>query len=212
MAHRLAELMQRAEHARTKAARDNAGQDCESLILRLWERRSSWPEGWPPPSAATALERLASAEQGPDEFGFTRHRAVDNGDRTWLGTLPLIADINRSELDTWRDAALLEMDDSEINDWLNQQAERLSDEERTTFEQLTRGADRARRRLEQQRRHRRLAGADDDDDGSLDVSLLADRIDDLAERRAEILRRVRPPKHKEPRTDRRLRRKPAQKD
>jgi hypothetical protein len=212
MAHRVAELMERAERARTKAARGSAETDCEALILRLWERRTSWPEGWPPPSAATALERLASAEEEPDDFGFSRNRAVDNGERTWLGTLPLIADLNRIEVDIWRDAALVELDDSEINDWLGEQAERLSDDERATFEQLIRGADRARRRLDQQRRQRSLAGADDERDDSLDVSLLANRIDGLAERRAEILGRVRPSKRRQPSANRRLRGKRKQKD
>ena len=194
MAHRVAELMERAEHARTKAARDSAETDCEALILRLWERRTSWPEGWPPPSAATALERLASAEEEPDDFGFSRNRAVDSGERTWLGTLLLIADLSRIEVDIWRDAALLELDDSEINDWLDNQAERLSDDERATLKRLINGGDRARHRLDLQRRQRRLAGADDERDEPLDMSLLASRIDDLAERRAEILGRVRPSK------------------
>jgi hypothetical protein len=196
MAHRVAELMERAERARTKAARDSAARECEPLILRLWERRTSWPQGWPPPSAAGALERLASAEEEPNEFGFYRPRIVDDDDRTWLGTLPLIADLQRMELDAWRDAGLIELDVAEINDWLNEQGGNLSDEERATFERLVTGADRARR-LEQQRRHRRLASPNDDQDGPMDVSLFAARIDDLAERRAEILRRVSPPKRKE---------------
>ncbi len=208
MAHRVAELIQRAERARTKAVRDSAARECESLILRLWERRTSWPKGWPPPNAATALERLASAEEEPNEFGFYRQRVVDDGDRTWLSTLPLIADLHRMELDTWRDAGLTELDVGEMSDWLNEQAEHLSDEERATFERLVMGADRARRRLEQQRQHRRLASPDEDQEGPMDVSLLADladRIDDLAERRAEILRRVRPAKRKKRSAPRRRR-------
>lgn len=197
IAHRVAELMERAERARTKAARDSAARECESLILRLWERRTSWPQGWPPPSAARALERLTSAEEEPNEFGIYRQRVVDDGDRTWLGTLPLIADLQRMELDAWRDAGLIEVDVAEINDWLNQQGANLPDGERAAFQRLLASADRAHRLLEQQQRQRRLASPNDDQDCPMDASLFVEQIEDLAERRAEILRRVRLPKRKE---------------
>lgn len=111
----------------------------------LWERCTSWPTGWPPPSAARALERLASAEEDPPEFGIHRQRVVDDGDRTWLGTLPLIADLQRMVLDNWRNAGLIEVDITEVNEWINQQGANLSDEEQAAFQQLLKGAERVHR-------------------------------------------------------------------
>jgi len=52
-------------------------------------------------------------------------------------------------------------------------------------------------------------GADNQDD-PMDVSLLADRIEAIAERRAELLERVRPPRRKKPSTPRHPRRKAGQ--
>jgi hypothetical protein len=200
MAHRVAELMDLAEHARTKSAREDAARECESLILRLWERRTSWPNGWPPPTAAAALERLSSAEEGPGEFGFYRQRVVDKGERTWLDTLPLIADLHRKELDAWRDAALINLDISEMSEWLEKHREDLSDHDRDALEQLVEGRQWALRRLERQRTDSRWPAStdqDQDQDSLLDVSPLVDRLDSLAEVRVELLNRMRPSKRKE---------------
>lgn len=197
MAHRVAELMDLAEHARTKSAREDAARECESLVLRLWDRRTSWPNGWPPPTAAGALERLSSVEEQPDEFGFYRQRVVDKGERTWLDTLPLIADLHRAELDVWRNAALIDLDISEMSDWLEGHRENLSDTDRDTLEQLMEGHHRARRRLERQRMvPQSPAGTEHAPDESPDASLFVEQLEDLARRRAELLDRLRPARRK----------------
>jgi hypothetical protein len=207
MSHRIAELMDLAEHARTKSAREAAAQQCESVILRLWDRRTSWPKGWPPPTAAAALDRLSSAEDQPDEFGFYRQGVVDKGERTWLGTLPLIADLHRTELDIWRDAALVDLDVREIAEWLKQHKENLSDEDQDVLEQLVEGHERARRRLERQQSLVQSPTNTGQDPGEANsVSVFVERLDELARRRAELLDRLRPVKGKEVTTRRRIER------
>ena len=43
MAHRIAELMERAEQAQTDEDREAARRDCTNVIIRLWEHRGKFP-------------------------------------------------------------------------------------------------------------------------------------------------------------------------
>lgn len=59
MSFRIAELITRGESDEASRA------EVTEIILRLWERRSSWPDGWPPTSARRQLSWLF----GPGHHG-----------------------------------------------------------------------------------------------------------------------------------------------
>jgi len=94
MSHRVAELIHAGaedESARTEAA---------DLILRVWERRSAWPQGWPPPESLAVLEALTprgrrAPQETPEEAG------------PWLERLPALWALHQEESDIWRDLALM---------------------------------------------------------------------------------------------------------
>lgn len=185
MSHRIAELMNKAQRGRTRAAREEAARECESLILRLWERRTAWPRGWPPPKAAKVLERLSHAEDDPDGYLFYRPRAVDEGADTWQDCFPLLVDLQRAEQDIWRDAALLELDVGEARDWLEKHGDGMDPEEQNALERLLAAAATARRRLDLRTRDPRLEdGADKEPDSPLH------RLKGLEARRRELLQRI----------------------
>src|SRR5689334_16355856 len=58
MAHRLAELLDEAEHGRSAKRRDAAATRATDLVLEIWKHRSAWPTGWPPESAAAVLKAI----------------------------------------------------------------------------------------------------------------------------------------------------------
>ena len=67
MSHRVAELMDRVESATDVTIRESAAKECEELILKLWEKRNSWPSGGPLSPILPTLNRLFS---DPDEYYF----------------------------------------------------------------------------------------------------------------------------------------------
>lgn len=201
MSHRIAQLMDDAAHARTRALRDEAGEACESLILRLWERRTAWPRGWPPPVAVKVLDRLSVPEVDPDVYRFYRPRPVDEGARTWTDTFPLIADLQRAELEIWRDAGLLEVDVAELREWLEHHADDMDDSERDALDRLASAAERARERVNRLSDPRLSLG--EVDESAADPRK---RLEDIQRHREQLIERVvNPPK---PRTARRRPRQP----
>src|ERR1700736_2778144 len=58
MAHRIAELMERGERARTASERERARANCTDLIVRLWEKRAQLPAGAPLGPFADFLEHF----------------------------------------------------------------------------------------------------------------------------------------------------------
>jgi hypothetical protein len=63
LAHHVAALIQAADEARATSAPDADARAAEAraAILQLWQHRSDWPVGWPPPRAAhmaRILEKL----------------------------------------------------------------------------------------------------------------------------------------------------------
>lgn len=60
LAHHIARLINVADHARTVGAPDADARAAEArtAILQLWQHRSDWPNGWPPPRAASIVELL----------------------------------------------------------------------------------------------------------------------------------------------------------
>lgn len=57
MAYRLAELLNQCE------SDDSKKEAATNLVLRLWRRRSDWPNGWPPAAVARELAWLFPPER-----------------------------------------------------------------------------------------------------------------------------------------------------
>lgn len=182
MSHRIAELMGRSTGARTKADREQAAKECDSLILRLWKRRTDWPRGWPPPIAAKVLEQLSTSEVDRDSYGFYPAGVVDDGGQTWTDTYPLVVDLQRIELNIWRDAALLEVDVSELKQWFDPHGDDMESGERVALERLISAAENAR-----QRDARASADPKSSDGVATDP---VSRLRELEQRRRELLDRV----------------------
>jgi hypothetical protein len=70
LAHHVAALIQAADEARATSAPDADARAAEAraAILQLWQHRSNWPVGWPPPRAAhmaRILEKLPDSTIPP---------------------------------------------------------------------------------------------------------------------------------------------------
>ncbi len=60
MAHRIAELMERAEQAETEAEQEAAKRECTNVIIKLWEHRTKFPFKPPLADIAKFLKNLIS--------------------------------------------------------------------------------------------------------------------------------------------------------
>lgn len=69
MAYRLAQLINQAE------TDDSAKEPATDLVLRLWQLRSDWPNGWPPAAIKSQLGWLFPPQNRP------ARRPVDNETR-----------------------------------------------------------------------------------------------------------------------------------
>lgn len=100
MAHRLAELMERAEQATEDADREAARKEATDLVLRLWDHRSSWPHGWPP-EASTAIAGTSRR---------SRRASKDATGSPWLDSLEELEVLQSRERQIWTDLGLLDFD------------------------------------------------------------------------------------------------------
>jgi ribosomal protein L9 len=66
MAHRIAELMNLAEHSSDETAREDARQKCAETITKVWEARGGWLRGNPLTNLA---EHLRTFKQFYSEYG-----------------------------------------------------------------------------------------------------------------------------------------------
>lgn len=127
VATRLAELMTRAE----QGTDPSAARECTSLILELWTKRASWPEGWPPEGVGQILESL---RQDPHWFW-----APDRPDRvepgSWIRALHSAGTSIEREQRLWLTASLAELNTKEVADWLTV-ADSLTGEEEATLRGL----------------------------------------------------------------------------
>ncbi len=103
MAHRTAELINKANKARRNTEREIFKEKATDLILRLWERRTSWPQGWPPETVALVLERLEN-----DKHVFGGYK--ESTGSPWLDRLWKLKEIQSREYALWLDAALADFD------------------------------------------------------------------------------------------------------
>jgi hypothetical protein len=106
----LAQLMTEASTQSDPKAAKDAAAACAELILTVWERRSDWPDGWPPGRADQLLNSLES-------IGTTRRRLSmppEGAPRTWIDALPVVAASLDAERDLWELAALTSLDVGEL--------------------------------------------------------------------------------------------------
>lgn len=134
MAHRIAELIERADQAETDEGKESARRECSDLIIRLWERRTHWPYGQPLAEMAEFLKNLTTNESSYfQQYGQTEPH-VDN--RSWIGILPQLIRLGDREIRVCRDAALADINIEEERAWLIEHPDELSTEEREIIEQL----------------------------------------------------------------------------
>ena len=101
MAHRIAEMMHRAETARKTADRESARAACADLILRLWEKRACLPTDAPLASFADFLENFVKE---PNAWDWRSE--ISDKPRTWAEALPELRLLLEREMSLWREAAL----------------------------------------------------------------------------------------------------------
>lgn len=130
MAHRIAELMERAEQADDKETKEKSRRECTDLILRVWSRRSGWPYGQPLSRMASILKGLAAA---PSPYG---RRSRDPEEHSWAGVIPLLDELLREEQQLYRDVALANVPKEEPKAWLEEHREDMAEEEVDTLESV----------------------------------------------------------------------------
>jgi hypothetical protein len=129
MAHRLAELIVRAQTARSEKTREAARKEASALVLRVWRRRSHWPRGWPPRHTAQILAVL-----DPQPYRSKRGRT----DSPWLDALPRLDELQSRERRVWLNFALADLDVTEEEGKLKSAEGAVSARERETIERVLR--------------------------------------------------------------------------
>jgi len=68
LAHHIASLLHEADEASRLGAADAEvrASNARAAILELWEHRSAWPKGWPPPGVAQMVRLLADLPELDD--------------------------------------------------------------------------------------------------------------------------------------------------
>ncbi|AHM61618.1 hypothetical protein D770_16820 [Flammeovirgaceae bacterium 311] len=92
MAHRVAELIQRADSATDPAVKEVAEQECQDLIIRLWETRDNWPSGGPLHTLLPTLKLLLADD--PSYASFIRRGKQDDAG----GLITCLLKLHREEL------------------------------------------------------------------------------------------------------------------
>lgn len=143
VAYRIAELMRDAEDSSSDSDdRRKAVTACTELILRVWQHRTHWPQGWPPPDAADILDALKLRSRW--------QRAAlpdDPAEVSWTTTLPAIIDSLEYDQTLWTLAALAEQDPGQLRSWLDQDGAAIATDERETLMAIHAIADDAPARL-----------------------------------------------------------------
>lgn len=140
MAHRVAELMDRAERAPAGAERKAARRECSDLIIKLWERRSHWPHGRPLADVAGLLKNLLN-----DKTNYSsryEQYQVEIDSHSWIGILPRLRQLQYREDELCRSAAIADFDLEADRKWLTEHGQDLSVEEREIMSGLIRERER----------------------------------------------------------------------
>jgi hypothetical protein len=128
MSHRIAELIAAGEHEGPN--REQIKRECTDLILRVWEHRSHWPKGWPPPAAAELLQAL------DDSHPATRRRRIPKM-TSWLDGLSKLRKLHDREDSVWRKASIASLDIQQELMWLTNDPDSLSEDQKNTLQTLS---------------------------------------------------------------------------
>lgn len=92
-------------------------EEARTAVLQLWQARSAWPEGWPPPRAAALAKTLVGIPEVTAD--------------TWPGhSLPArLSVVHQVILAAFADEAAASAPDGNEEDWLNASGEHLTDAE-----------------------------------------------------------------------------------
>lgn len=92
-------------------------EEARTAILQLWQARSAWPEGWPPPRAAALAKTMAGIPEVTAD--------------TWPGqSLPArLNAVHQVILAAFTDEAAASAPDGNEEDWLHASREHLTDAE-----------------------------------------------------------------------------------
>lgn len=130
MAYRVAELMDRAKHAKTKAKKEAAEKDCTEVIISLWAHREKWPHRRPLSELIEVVEQFANWSR-PNNI------SVDQAKRsTWLGILPFIISLQENEREWCRRAAIAEFPIEKELKRLKEAPDDFSEDERKLVETI----------------------------------------------------------------------------
>jgi hypothetical protein len=137
MAHRVAELMERAKNAPSEEECEVARRECGELIMSLWERRMDWPQGGPLTHILPTLCEITSELEG-------RGWQEPKLDGTWMGLVPVLNSLQKREKwvcfhGIFSDASKEAADRSRL--WLEEHIDELSEEEKQLIEIYIDGVD-----------------------------------------------------------------------
>jgi hypothetical protein len=133
MAHRVAELMQKAEQSEAEAEQEVAKQECSELILKIWERRSHLPYGRPLAEVAEFLKKFTG---DPPPAYLTK---TEPSEKTWVSILSMLKALQEREDRVCRDAAIADIPKETLekeHEWLTEHPKDISLEESRTIQWL----------------------------------------------------------------------------
>lgn len=181
MAHRIAEMMRKAEEADSPKEREAARTECTDLIMRLWERRNHWPYGSPLDPVSETLSAIAWQ---PD---FTSPSELDQPDPSgrWERVYEDMKELHYEESSFLVYAMAANMELSTAEDWTEDHKTIMENQEREVLIDLI--------------ELRKQASSEDFKLGSIDAPGFATRpreersklirksLDNIAERRKEVI-------------------------
>lgn len=134
MAHRVAELISRADALPDGAEKETAEREAADLIIRLWEKRTHWLYASPLAGIADFLAQLVESD------GHRRHSEQQSEPETdeskWTAILSRVIELNTREMKVCRYAALAEHNLDKEREWLENHRENLSEDEISITETL----------------------------------------------------------------------------
>ena len=137
LAHHTAELISAADKAALAGEPDAhiRAAEAQAAILQLWEHRSAWPHGWPPPRAAKIVHLLNDLPTLDDPQWHRRN------------VLARLHDLHHQILATMVDLSTAEGKSTE-GEWLAESGLQLSADELTLLTRATSVNDRVRRLMD----------------------------------------------------------------
>lgn len=129
LAHYLAEKMERAASAPEGETGDADRRECVDLILRLWERRQTWPLSAPLKDVADRLGELLAPK--PSFF-----HSITKTSNPFLDLLHGLEDLHHKEIQVCLAAWVAALNLSKDREFLRSHPEHLDDDERRITQRL----------------------------------------------------------------------------